>query len=91
MLGIMAVMDQEDFYMFVVGPGSGMCEVVGIGSCAILGWNIVTSLVTFARWLVLSMLRVSVCGLPCQWLVASLGEIMVAVGLRSRGVWRSLW
>ena len=25
MLGIMAVMDQEDFYMLVVGPGSGMC------------------------------------------------------------------
>ena len=42
---------------------------VGIGSCAILGWNIETCWVTFARCLVLSMLRVSVCGLPCQWLV----------------------
>ena len=99
---------------------------VGIGSCAILGWNIETSWVTFARWLVLSMLRVSVCGLPCQWLVrfswgeysgswvtfawrmalsmvrdsvrglpcqivscASLGENIVAVGLRSLGVLRS--
>ena len=37
MLGIMAVMDHEDFYMLVVGPGSGMCKVVGIGSYAILG------------------------------------------------------
>ena len=26
MLGIMAVMDQKDFYMLVVGPGSGMCK-----------------------------------------------------------------
>ena len=27
MLGIMAVMDQKDFYTLVVGPGSGMCKV----------------------------------------------------------------
>ena len=26
MLGIMAVMDQKDFYTLVVGPGSGMCK-----------------------------------------------------------------
>ena len=28
MLGIMAVMDQKDFYTLVVGPGSGMCKMV---------------------------------------------------------------
>ena len=75
---------------------------VGIGSCAILGENIETNLVTFAWRLLLSMLRVSVRGLSCQILhgtdhvisvvVAAKMHVLVSMAralLLGRILWRS--
>ena len=36
MLGIMAVMDQKDFYTLVIGLGSGMCRLVCWFACRCL-------------------------------------------------------
>ena len=72
--------------------GERQCSWAAVPDCLVrFSWGeYCGSWVTFAWRMALSMVRDSVRGLPCQIVsCASLGENIVAVGLRSRGVWRS--